>query len=436
MKFNPRDYEGFHGNAKRIVDAATTIGSQVVTSPGGGFAGAEIGQTIWVSGRVQETTITAVNSANEVEVADAAVSTGADCECVFGGDDTPVFQEAFADATAIPDLKTTFEVPNARCILTDRFFHYPAGDYPPNLIGEDSGTCIMFVSPNLPVPVDGSGLLINSTGGSNAFDDFTVFCPFSMYTVGAEQAMVRMDGNATRLKRMQVLNFFASDPTSAYVKTFNGTTMIAEGTKVYAAFDAVGSHSIIGAYANRGWIVFNNGGVMIDPYFSNIIAAGLDVSGTPTRMGVGGIAMLQLVGGIFDENGGPEANLNVRDGGAVNVLGTTIWTQATGGNNAARCDGTSRMWLRDGLFSPYAINTSGARALRIDPGGIVRASGTSFRCTSNASDVSILNNGLFVDEGGNDFGQNFPGPNPTAVLQRDALANPTSNIRIANQRGS
>jgi len=422
---NPRNYPGFHGNATRITDAATTLGSNVVTSPGGGFAGAVVGQTIWISRKVPETTITAVVDATEVHVDDVAVSNGTACECVYGGDDTAAFQAAFDAATLIPGIKGTVEVPNTRTMLTDRFFYYPTGSYAPNLIGQDSGSCLMYVSPDLPIPVDGSGALIHSHGGSNILKDCGVWCPYSQYVMLGDQALVTFDGTVI-VDNFAIQNPFITNSgggVSGALRTFNGQ-LTARFTQIGVVYDAaVGSYTGLPAGNVVGWIQKICGGTMTDPFFSNLVQA-LDVSSLVTRQGAGGGPGMLVSGGFFDECGaGGVACVEVHDEGTIQFDGTQIWTQALSGQYVMHVDGTSRAWLQQTGLSPFAVNTSGARALKIDAGGVVYAGQSTFACTKDDSDVSVQNDGTFVDCGGNDFINLYPGPDPVAASPRAAVAN-------------
>lgn len=415
--FNPKNYAGYHGNAQRIVDVSTTIGSNVLTSPGGGFTGALVGQTIWVSGRLQQTTIGAVVSNNEVHSVLPAESTGSLCECVFGGDDTPAFKLAFTAATA-GGRKTTFEPPNANCIITDRFFSY-SGSYPPNIVGEDDGTCVMFISPNIAIPNDGTGVVIKSIGGGNRFANFSLWFPFSLYIMFDDQAMLQADGGGMQFHNLQAINCNATG-YSGYIRTYNGN-LHASATYIYTFNDAPGS-LISPGNTCRGWLQNNMSGVMEKPFFSNLYS-GLDVSNLITRQGVGGTATMQITGGWGDENGGPPANVVLRNGASLQMIGTTIWVASAPGNYAVSVDATSKLWLRDCGLGPYAINTAGARALKIDLGGYVRASGSTFWCTDSDSDICVQNDGVFEDMGGNDYKQQYPSlghiPTRRAVANQD-----------------
>jgi hypothetical protein len=421
MAFNPKNYGAsntngvFNGNAKRIVDVSTISGSNVLTSPGGGFAGAVIGQTIWVSSRLAQTTITTVVSNNEVHTVGLASSSGNLCECVFGGDDTGAFQAAFAAATA-SGRKTTMEVPNANTILTDRFFNYSSGGFAPNLVGEDDGTCWMFVSPNIAIPGDGSGVLIRSTGGSNRFANFVVWCPFQTYGMIDTQAMFQADGGGVQIQNIQAINCFSSGASGA-IRTFEGN-FAAQSTNVYAFFDAPGS--VPAGNTCRGWLINNTTGTMLKPFFSNLYSA-LDVTNLVTRRGIGGQPALQILGGFFDENGGPPANVVLHGNASLQMVGTLVWTSSAPGNYAVSVDPTSQLWLEQCGLGPYAANTAGARGLKIDAGGIAHASGSTFWCTDNVSDISVLNNGTFNDYGGNDYKNALGGF--VAVPHINAIAN-------------
>jgi hypothetical protein len=420
MAFNPKNYAGYSGNAKRITDAVTTSGSKVVTSPSGGFAGAVVGQTIWVSRKLSRTVIDVVTSATEVQVNINASASGTACECVFGGNDTGAFQLAFAAATA-SGRKTTMEVPNANCILTDRFYNYPSGSYAPNLVGEDDGTCTMFVSPDIPIPGDGSGVLIRSTGGSNRLASCLVWCPYGTYSMGTNQAIVQWDGNNVRLADIQIVNCFSTG-ASGFLRTFGGQ-VYSQNTNIYSFFDAPGSSpgSPGVDYTGKGWLQNGCGGVMINPHFSNLYAA-LDITNIVTRQGIGAVGIgMQIVSGFFDENGGPAANIVLHDNAALEMTGTLVWTSSVAGNYAVSVDPTSKLWMHQCGLGPWWINTSGARALKIEAGGVVRASQSTFWCTSNVSGISVQNDGVFNDCGGNDYKQAYP--SFASVAPRNAIAN-------------
>lgn len=413
--FNPKNYAGYFGNAQRITDAITHAGDNAITSASGGFAGAAPGQTIWVSGRLAQTTIAVATSAMEVHTVGLAASSAAGCECVFGGDDTGAFKLAFAAAIA-GGRKTTMEVPLANTILTDRFYDYTAGGFAPNLVGEDDGTCWMFVSPNIAIPGDGSGVLIRSTGGNSRFAGFVIWCPYQTLGMIDNQAILQADGGAVQFQNMQVVNCFATG-ASGNVRTFDGN-IASQTTYIYAFFDSPGSSPV--ANTCRGWLQRNCSGTMVKPFFSNLYS-GLDVTGLVTRQGIGGQPAMQIMGGWFDENGGPPANVVLHGSASLQMVGTLVWTSAIAGNYAVSVDGTSQLWLEQCALGPYAINTAGARALVIDPGGVVRAAGSTFWCTDNASDISVQNNGLFDDLGGNDYKQAYPAFGPVVPFR--AIAN-------------
>lgn len=96
---------GATGNARKVTDAVLN-GTTTVTSATAAFTSADIGKAIWgvetATGlkRLAQTTISAVNSATSITVADAAVGSYTGISLVFGTDDTAALQGAFAAAKA------------------------------------------------------------------------------------------------------------------------------------------------------------------------------------------------------------------------------------------------------------------------------------------------------------------------------------------------
>ena len=102
---NVKDY-GATGDARKVTDAVLVNGSTTVTSATAAFTSADVGKVIWgivtadYSLRLPVTTITAVNSATSITVADAATLSYSGVHLVFGTNDTAALQAAMTAAKA------------------------------------------------------------------------------------------------------------------------------------------------------------------------------------------------------------------------------------------------------------------------------------------------------------------------------------------------
>jgi hypothetical protein len=102
--FKPETY-GALGNGKMLNDVAITTGTAILTSPGGGFAGATVGQFVYVASAggfanvPLVTTIASVQSANQVTLAANAAATVTAKGCIYGTDDTAAIQSCINAAT-------------------------------------------------------------------------------------------------------------------------------------------------------------------------------------------------------------------------------------------------------------------------------------------------------------------------------------------------
>jgi hypothetical protein len=443
--FDPRNY-GALCNGQYVADAVLVTGTNDVTSASGKFVAGDVGKTIWVQdwadptlSNLAQTTIASYVSATHVTTTINAAHGTNSGKCYWGHDDTAAFVAAVAAAVAVGRPQTVV-VPNAASIVTGRIYNY-SGSVPPNLIGEQLGWSQLMLSPNITIPGDGTGVLIQCAGGGVRFQDFTLWGSGHLWPFLAGQALVDIrDTGFPTVEGVEILEALAPAESNSMLSFRNCSDIIYRRNPLYIVNGTGGGSQMTGVKFDQ------SNGSIIAPYFSNLwrsMTVTRNAFGRDGNCGNGNPygPQLSVYGGFSDETPGP-VTIDVSNGGHLNIDGMQAWVKADIPANLTHSlavDGTSKAWISKCCLGPWGAGGNGGRGLRVDAGGEVRAAMTTFRCSSTANDISVTNDGLFIDLGGNDFknsgtaanGPSLSVPRGGAFKNLRAVVVPSQDNRLA-----
>ena len=316
-------------------------------------------------------------------------------------------------------------IPSGGYILTSKFLA-TSGTNSFGLIGENKASTVLFVSPNCPVPTDGSPLWIDLIGVDGEMSGFQIWGPDTCYTMqGNGQALVRIAQSHVDID-------FDVYYVGANALSFTNYAVSVEYSEVNGSIHVVNPAAAIVHGGGNNFMT----ALQFIRCFGNInniglsnLYANLELNDCESRQGDGpaGTAgqILCFFGGLIDEQEGP-LSVKYLNNSEVNFYGTTLWA---GGQYAVSVDGTSKAFFSGCDLGCYFLGDKGTKALQVMTGGQATAQQTSFRAVSLSSPVSVDNDGLFVDAGGNyainqGTGANVDVPwlqafkNPTTILRR------------------
>jgi hypothetical protein len=429
--FNPRSY-GAAVDGQQVFDAVTTPGGTHVTSASGLFVVGDVGKAIWVTvpngAVIPQTTIASFVSPNEVVVTSGASLSlaGSGQRCVWGTDDTAAFVSAY-NAAVSPITQNTVIVPGGQSLISGRIYNCTGG-IPPNLVGEAGVYSVLLVSPSLTIPGDGTAPIVNARVGGALFKDMTLWGPSSMYTAAANnQSLLDFVGASySVLENIQMLQFGCTNATTNMIRFKNCSSVRLTEVETYTTFGTANGSQMTGI------LLDGTTGLAIQTYGSNVWRS-VAVTNNMARDGIAGHgAPLTFIGNWLDECGSA-ANFDVFNNGEVNIVSMNMWTTTISGvtSGALHVDGTSRAYVTDCSLGPYNAGNHGPiyAGLVIEPGGEVRASGTTFHCSSLSNNISVDNRGKFFDLGGNDYKNAGAGGAGVPVYWRTAFTNPNNVFR-------
>lgn len=424
--FNVQTVTPGSGQAKYVYDAAMTNGSSHVTSASNPWTSGDVGKTIHLGGSFSSAivpltgvTITAFNSAGDVTISSAATFGATSCYCAWGLDDTAAFTAAQSAAVAA-GLGNTVLVPAGNYIVTNRVCNSALV----NFIGEGSGSTFLLPQATLPAPVDGSGALIEFTGSFLSIGGFSVIGPKVVdFAFAQQQAFVRLKNG---------LNVRAYDIRSLYMGSAGGGTICVDFVgqsnlvvdRLYVQHNpALGTSSV----NMTGVRFYNCYGDVYNLVSSNHGPHNLwidtNLNGTGGFGGPAGV--LNFHGGLIDETAGGGYSCQLVTTARANFYGMNLWAPGGSPNYAVYVDGTSEANFDTCVIQPFGVQSQ--TCMLIDAGGVVRAS-KSILGGGFANKSAIVNNGKFIDCGGNKYVNGLGGTyvqipwravftNPNAVIQ-------------------
>jgi hypothetical protein len=395
------------GDAQMATDAVVTSGSHIVTSATANFQGSAVGKAVWVNefgtGNtiLAPTTITSVDSSSQIYVTGTGVSSGTGA-LTWGTDDTAAFEGAFNDAIAAQSLTLSLQsggviyAPSGAYMIASRWYNnlsaYQSGkSNAPSVKGDGKLETVFVISPSIPIPGDGTGIFMQVVGSRADFTGFTIHGGYKLFATVFDQDMWRItQANSINVRSVNILGMGGSSASAAIAVRGTGHSTFEDmyvvnyvvlPANVMTAMNFVGSHTC----RIRDCLPSN--------WYANLVVQGNDM-----RSPITGPIVFEGYG--IDEGGFACLVVN---GGNLKLVGSYVFSGLADTDLAAVVvDGTSKLWIENSTLGRFGSPAPGT-AIRIDAGGVCYASMTTFRGDISGASRFVINNGKFVDCGGNDY---------------------------------
>lgn len=412
---NVRDY-GAVGDAKQISDGTTTVNQRTIWSDLAKFDQSDVGKVIWCIGQnvgvvnplIDVTTIIEVISPTQIVVAGRANDTVANGKCVWGTqDDTEAFVAAFRAASAAPGTQypgatpsaylgppSSIFIPPGGYIVSSRIYNkQDAGLAPaPSLVGSGRASSVLFLTPTMAIPPDGTAVLIQATGSGAAFRDFGVDASNMNYTDFVnEQDLIRFIGlSRFTVDNLEINNVGESSNSESAAINFQ-TCSYGQVNNLSVQYSPPLSKMLACKFRNSN-------GMTVSATFCSNMHQSIVIEDNPDRSPT--TLPLIFEGGAADECGSSTvACTEIRGHGQVNVFGTAFFG-GSGSQGAISVDDGSTLWLSNANVGAFN-SAQPSIGLKIARGGTVYAAFSTLR--GNTTSVPVHNDGMFIDAGGNEF---------------------------------
>lgn len=403
---------GAVGDGKVFNDGTTVINTKVLSSAASTFVSGDVGKIIWCVSQtggtnplIARTTITSQDSAHQVHVnVNANDTVNANAKCIYATqDDTPAFVAAVAAAqagtTSVATLNTgnpgKVTAPPGNFIITSRILNYQTGLPPVSFVGSGRGVTILYPSPDITIPSDGTAVLMQVTGNNWRLTDFTIEGLWETYpfNAGLGQDLIRIIGcNRASVERVSILDMGPTTNTTTSTLFSVRESFQMSILDVTVQEPATTAGMLACKFDDVGQTVVQ--GLLCSNQYQNLQVLN-SLGRSPTS------ATLTFVGGIIDECESVVPCTQVSNS-EVNFVGTTFYgEQSAVPGGSISVDGTSKLWISDANVGPFN-QLSDFAALNVAAGGIVYSSNTTWRSSGNAK--AIYNAGTFVGSTtGNDY---------------------------------
>lgn len=428
---NVKNY-GAVGDGQLVLDAVVTSGSKTVTSPSANFKTDVVGKTVWANNPatgatiLAPTTISQWDSPTQIRTVAAATGTTSAASLGWGTDDTVAFKSAFNDAIAAQSLAAITRAgriyaPAGCYMLSDRWYNnlaaYQAGKHlAPSFCGDGTMDTTLLLSPGTAVPGDGTGLFMQALGVGADFRDFRIHGGYKCFSTISDQDIWRItQASHFNVEDVRIEGIGGNTTSAAFSARGTGqstfqrmtvvNTLIVNGVNIMTAMNFVGV----------------NGCQCRDNLPSNWqVNLKINGGGTPNDGRAPMTSPLIWQGYVIDEGG---FACMVFNGGGINLIGTSIYSGLADPDLVAvSVDGTSKAWIDKCSLGRFGAPGPGA-AIRVDSGGEVFSTMTTYRGNVGGAAKWVINNGTFHDfgGGGNDYRLYSDNTNYTAKTAAQAF---------------
>lgn len=397
------------GDARASKFVSTTIGMPVVTCPTCNWKSGDVGKIFWCIDAgtggpvIAQTTVLSWQSATQITVNANAIQTLGGARCVWGtADDTAAIIAATAAVTSEDQVGIGLESyvgsatpgivdacsPNGGYIVSSLFFSHLTPGTSPTLRGCGQDATVFFSTPAATLPLI---ILVGSGGG---LQDFTVSGMNSVYA--SQDDVIRfIQAGGSHMTRVSIRDIGLNGAGSAALRVDGMNT---------GYFDQVVVQTASGlATANIATAcVFNgSGAITVNQILCSNYKHNLEISNSGGRTPA--TNPMVFLGGLIDECG-PLTSTTDACTRIINSTPTFFGTKFYGPSYTPyptiTVDGTSNVRFDDidaGIY--WSPGTGGA--LYMATGAKVSSSGSSWH--ANGGGKAIVNNGTFVDRGGNEY---------------------------------
>ncbi|HYD01799.1 MAG TPA: hypothetical protein VEB22_11285 [Phycisphaerales bacterium] len=427
MIFPVRAY-GAVGDAQLVTDGETTNASNTVRSASNPWSASDVGKIIWgVANSVVALplgTITGFVNAGEITVSTLGQFNSSIVNLVWATqDDTAAFTAAFAAAiqetTGSRFNSHTILMETGGYVVSNRIYKNHgtvAASFGPQLVGAGRGSVTLYPIPGMTIAGDGRGALIDVTGYGALIENFGIYgCGFAWNGLAADQAFFNIEqAVGCRLSRVGMAQI-GSQVIESRCLSVNGTNLDLNDVTVQ------------GTSGNSAmWAMFFHGaGVLAKNCLASNFHRNVGITTNPSREPTGN-GVVRWIGGGIDE--GTLTPLQIFTEGEADFDGAFLWGAPDPDGFAIDVDATSKLWVRGCNIGRFGNVGLAGKALKIQAGGRVEAGYNTFRANA-ASNVTVQNDGRFVDLGGNRYA-NWNTGAEVEVFWRNAFTNPNQVQRF------
>jgi hypothetical protein len=412
------------GDAQYIADATSSSSTGVVTSATANFQSTDVGKKIYCTRSDTNTavfspaitTIASYQSATQVTASVNGGATLSNNMCVWATqDDTSAITAAVTAAksataaydpaigarpTTVPQAQTVY-IPQGGYLVTGYIYQFlgtATGQVCPSLIGGDWSKTTIYIP--------GSGFTANSSGYGSVidFDNCSGFRLGNFTINGLESKPGSLVGGQDNVRINNANRFTVENLEIQNLGGTNGANLDVENSQagilrnVWIQGSSVAGHTAYQAYYSGDSLILTEGFTFSNPNSGQSLFITTSNGGAPIS------GHLSFVGGVVDECTNTTACTEITSS-YVDFSDMTIWAGHQQTKGALYVTGNSQ--LRANSISVGEYNASISQiGMQIDSGSTVYLA-ESIIWGGGSSTVAMVNNGNFVDVGGNIF-ENCP----------------------------
>lgn len=388
------------GDAQKLEDGVTTNGSGIVDSATAAFVVGDVGKTIWCvhagAAVLTVTTIASRQSATRVTATVNATVNTTGAHCVWGtGDQTSAITTAVTACTgattsiypAGPYLGTSagrVVLSRGGHIVSGRILLNAASGPTVSIVGSGRHQTILFLTPTLN-PAPGSGaFLIQTQGAGMRLADFGIDAANFLY-VGSND-LIRLSGTVkTVLENVEIRDIGINNKDAAIL---NMISTYSQATSVFIQ-DGPAGDKATACRVEASASTFRD--VTCSNHYTNLIVA--NANGRTDSSSI-----LTWFGGTVDECSHPSYSCSQLLAGAeLDAYGLVFFGTTHGALSIASGAVAYLNNLNVGAF----LSLNRGPGLVIASGGKAVVSQSTIR--GNAGGWPVMNQGTFIDGGGNDY---------------------------------